>query len=176
MSDHPTAARSLAVTFFFTCYLAAAYGLGLYLFAVLLPDMRSELGFDYSAVGLMSGMAQAGYLVAALIAGPLTPRLGGTRLVFLSILISGLTLAAIAAVQSTWQLGLGLTVLAAAAASIWVPMVEVVSRFIPEQRRAMVFGILSSAGGYGALINGLIVPPLLLTISSPSHSEPSAHS
>ena len=164
MSDHQTAARSLAVTFFFTCYLAAAYGLGLYLFAVLLPDMRGELGFDYSAVGLMSGMAQAGYLVAALFAGPLTPRLGGTRLVFLSILVSSLALAAIAGVRSVWLLGLGLTVLAAAAASIWVPMVEVVSRFIPERRRAMVFGVFSSAGGYGALINGLIVPPLLLTI------------
>lgn len=164
MSDHPTATRSLAVTFFFTCYLAAAYGLGLYLFAVLLPDMRGELGFDYRAVGLMSGAAQAGYLVAALIAGPLTPRLGGTRLVFLSILVSGLTLAAISAVQSIWLLGLGLMVLAAAAASIWVPMVDVVSRFIPEARRATVFGIFSSAGGYGALINGLVVPPLLLLI------------
>jgi len=164
MSDQPTAARSLAVTFFFTCYLAAAYGLGLYLFAVLLPDMRAELGFDYGAVGLMSGLAQAGYLVAALIAGPLTPRLGGIRLVFLSIVVSGVALAAIAGVRSVWLLGLGLVVLAAAAAAIWVPMVEVVSRFIPERRRAMVFGIFSSAGGYGALINGLVVPPLLLTI------------
>jgi MFS family permease len=164
MSDHPTAARSFAVTFFFTCYLAAAYGLGLYLFAVMMPDMRTALGFDYSAVGLMSGLAQAGYLIAALIAGPLTPRLGGARLVFLSILVSGITLAAIAGVQSVWLLGLGLVVLAAAAAAIWVPMVEVVSRFIPESRRAMVFGIFSSAGGYGALINGLVVPPLLLAI------------
>lgn len=164
MSEQSTAPHSLAVTFFFTCYLAAAYGLGLYLFAVLLPDMRSELGFDYNAVGLMSGAAQAGYLLAALIAGPLTPRLGGTRLVFLSILVSGLTLAAVSLVHATWPLGLGLTILAAAAAAIWVPMVEVVSRFIPERRRAMVFGILSSAGGYGALINGLVVPPLLLAI------------
>jgi len=67
-------------------------------------------------------------------------------------------------VRSVWLLGLGLVVLAAAAAAIWVPMVEVVSRFIPEHRRAMVFGIFSSAGGYGALINGLVVPPGLLTI------------
>jgi MFS family permease len=159
-----TMTRAITITFFFTCYLAAAYGLGLYLFAVLLPDMRQELGFDYQAVGLMSGAAQLGFMIAALIAGPLTPRLGGARLVMLSILVSGLTLSLLSLVRSTWLLGCGLTVLAAAAASIWVPMVDVVSRHIPERRRGMVFGIFSSAGGYGALINGLVVPPLLLAV------------
>jgi nitrate/nitrite transporter NarK len=156
--------RSLAITFFFTCYLAAAYGFGLYLFAVLLPDMRQELGFDYRAVGLMSGAAQLGYMIAALIAGPLTPRIGGIRLVFLSILIASFGLVAISVVHATWVLGAALTLLAATAASIWVPMVEVVSRFIPERRQGLVFGIFSSAGGYGALVNGLVVPPLLIAV------------
>jgi predicted MFS family arabinose efflux permease len=164
MSDRTRLYRSLVITFFFTCYLAAAYGLGLYLFAVLLPDMRQELGFDYRAVGLMSGAAQLGYMIAALIAGPLTPRLGAIRLVFLSILAAGLGLVAMSTIWSTWLLGAVLILLAAVAASIWVPMVEVVSRFVPAHRRALVFGIFSSAGGYGALINGLLVPPLLVAI------------
>ena len=55
MTQNQTMYRAFAISFFFTCYLAAAYGLGLYLFAVLLPDMRQEIGFDYQAVGLMSG-------------------------------------------------------------------------------------------------------------------------
>jgi MFS family permease len=164
MIEHSNTPRAIAITFFFTSYLAAAYGLGLYLFAVLLPDMRQELAFDYRTVGLMSGAAQVGFMVAASIAGPLTPRLGGTRLVFLSILMSGLTLATMSVIHSVWLLGCGLTVLAAAAAAIWVPMVDVVSRYIPERRRGMVFGIFSSGGGYGALINGIVVPPLLLAV------------
>jgi len=155
---------AIALTFFFTCYLALAYGLGLYLFPVLLPDMQASLGFDYTTIGLMSGAAQAGYMVAALLSGALTPRIGGTRLVFLSIFACAVTLACLSQVTGPWLLGAGLTMLGAAAASIWVPMVDVVARFIPERNRATVFGVFSSGGGYGALVNGMVVPGLLLSV------------
>ncbi|MET1028739.1 MAG: MFS transporter, partial [Dongiaceae bacterium] len=152
---------AIVLTLFFTCYLALAYGLGLYLFPVLLPDMRAALDLDYTTIGLMSGAAQAGYMIAALVSGALTPRIGSTRLVFLSIFVCAVTLACLSQVTGPWLLGAGLTMLGAAAASIWVPMVDVVSRFIPERNRATVFGVFSSGGGYGALVNGMVVPGLL---------------
>jgi MFS family permease len=157
-----TGALAVLLTLFFTCYLAAAYGLGLYLFPVLLPDMQAALGISYTTVGLISGAAQAGYMIAALVAGILTPKIGGGRLVFLAIAICAVTLSLLSMVHGVWALGIGLTILGATASTIWVPTVEVVSRYIPERGRATVFGIFSSAGGYGAMLNGMVVPPLLI--------------
>lgn len=159
-----TGVLAVLLTFFFTCYLAAAYGLGLYLFPVLLPDMQAALGISYTTVGLISGAAQAGYMIAALAAGILTPKIGGGRLVLLAIVICAVTLSLLSMVRGVWVLGIGLTILGATASTIWVPTVEVVSRYIPERGRATVFGIFSSAGGYGAMVNGMMVPPLLVAL------------
>lgn len=159
-----TSILAVLLTFFFTCYLAAAYGLGLYLFPVLLPDMQAALGISYTTVGLISGAAQAGFMVAALIGGILTPKIGGTRLVFLAIFTCAITLTLLSMVGGIWVLGIGLTILGGTAAMVWVPMVEVVSRYIPQRNRATVFGIFSSAGGYGAMMNGMVVPALLMSL------------
>jgi len=62
-----------------------------------------------------------------------------------------------------------LTLMGAAAASVWVPMVGVCQQVIPARHHGKALGLMSSGTSYGVFINGLIVPPLLA-----SHGWPSA--
>ncbi|HVI92013.1 MAG TPA: hypothetical protein VM659_27230, partial [Dongiaceae bacterium] len=88
----PTGKSPLEVTLFFTAFVAVTYGFGIYLFATLVPDMRLSLGFGYATVGLATGIAQAGFLVASLLSGILAPVIGASRLIFGSVIVTGASL------------------------------------------------------------------------------------
>src|SRR5919201_204032 len=61
-----------------TLSLAATVGLGIgrFAYALVLPDMREELGWSYSAAGFMNTINAVGYLVGALVASRLIRRAG----------------------------------------------------------------------------------------------------
>ena len=52
-----------------TLSLAATVGLGIgrFAYALVLPDMREDLGWSYSAAGFMNTINAVGYLVGALV-------------------------------------------------------------------------------------------------------------
>ena len=157
----PPRAGPTEVTVLFTAFIAATYGFGIYLFAALMPDIRAALGFDYAAVGVMTASVQAGFLVFALLSGFLAPVLGAKRTMLGSILLCAACLLAMSMVSSTLALGLLLTLLGAAAASVWIPMAALTQRIIPEGRRGMALGLMSSGTAYGVFLNGWVVPAVL---------------
>ena len=61
-----------------TLSLAATVGLGIgrFAYALVLPDMRENLGWSYSAAGFMNTINAVGYLVGALVASRLIQRVG----------------------------------------------------------------------------------------------------
>ena len=61
-----------------TLSLAATVGLGIgrFAYALVLPDMREDLGWSYSAAGFMNTINAVGYLVGALVASRLIRRVG----------------------------------------------------------------------------------------------------
>lgn len=146
------------ITIFFTAFIAVTYGFGMYLFALIVPDMRGDLGFNYTVVGIFTACAQVAFLLFALSSGVICPVIGAARVIIGSVVISGVCLVLSSFVTHAWQLGVLLTILGGCAASVWVPMVEVVGRLIPFQHRSKVIGLMSSGTSYGVFINGLIVP------------------
>jgi hypothetical protein len=51
---------SVVLAVVLTGFVASTYGFGVYLFANLVVDMRRDIGFDYTTVGLITGGAQCG--------------------------------------------------------------------------------------------------------------------
>lgn len=79
-----------------TLSLAATVGLGIgrFAYSLVLPDMREDLGWSYSAAGFMNTINAVGYLAGALVASRLIERVGW------SAAIRGGTLACVAALAT----------------------------------------------------------------------------
>ncbi|WP_119460407.1 MFS transporter [Rhodospirillaceae bacterium SYSU D60014] len=158
----PSALTGLLITVQLTSFVAATYGFGIYLFSQLVTDMRADLGFDYKVVGTITAAGQFGFLVFAMIGAWLAPRIGGGQVVIGSVALCGACLVLLPMTDSILVIGLLLTILGGTAASVWVPMVEIVSRAIAYRHRGKVLGLVSSGTSYGVFANSLLVPIFVL--------------
>ncbi len=155
--------RPVELTLLFTGLIAVTYGFGIYLFSTLLPEMLNTLSFSYSEAGLMIGLPQVGFLLAALSSGFLARKVGASRLILGSVAICCLGLFSIGFAGSALVVGILLFILGTVAASVWVPMAEVVQRYIPKEHEAKALGLMSSGTAYGVFFNSLAIPALLPT-------------
>jgi predicted MFS family arabinose efflux permease len=120
--------------------------------------MRASLGFDISYVGTLTAAGQFGYLTCALVAAWLTARLGGGWVIFGSGVVCAVALIGLSLAQNVLLIGVLLTLLAGTAATVFVPMVDVISRTVAFKYRGMAMGLVSSGTSYGVFINSLLVP------------------
>ncbi len=141
-----------------TGLVAATFGFGIYLFAQLVPDMRASLDFDIAYVGTITAAGQFGFLVCALLAAWLTPRVGGGWVILGSGVVCAVALLLIPVTHHILLIGALLTVLAGTAATVFVPMVDVISRAVAFKYRGMAMGLVSSGTSYGVCINSVLVP------------------
>jgi MFS family permease len=153
-----TTSKTVFISFFFTAFIAVTYGFGIYLFAIVVSEMKADIGFDYMVVGIITGSAQIAFLSAALLSGIVSPFIGAGRVILGSVIICGICLLCLGFVRNIWIIASMLIILGGCAASVWVPMVEVAGLFIPFKHRSKVLGLMSSGTSYGVFINGLIAP------------------
>lgn len=153
--------RTVSIAVVFTLFVAVVFGFGLYLFALVVPAMRERLGFEYAAIGVVTGGAQTAYLVAALLCPLLTNRFGGGQVIVGAVAASSLLLLLFAGVHSVLQTGLVLAGLGATAAFMVIPTVGVISQSVPSRYRSRVNGLISSGTAYGQVANGILVSWLL---------------
>lgn len=150
--------KGVLLTFFLTCFVAATYGFGIYLFAVLVSSMRVDLEFNYTTIGLLTAGGQIGFLSFSILGGILTPIIGVGAVIFGSAALCGTCLLLLGFTSKIWVLGTFLTVLGGCAASGFVPLVTAVRRFIGYNNRGKALGIISSGTSYGVFINGVLAP------------------
>jgi predicted MFS family arabinose efflux permease len=141
---------------------AIALGLARFAYALLLPTMRTELGWSYAYAGALNTANAAGYLAGALAATPIARRIGikqtfaaGIFITAASIVGSGLT-AQFTALMS-------LRVLAGAAGALaFVAGGSITAAASGSAARApLALGIYFSGGGLGVALSALCVPMLL---------------
>ncbi len=149
---------AFVVTALLTSFVAATYGFGFYLFAQLVTDMRKDLGFGYTVVGTITAAAQLGFLLFALLGTWLSTRIGGGHVVIGSVALCGLCLVLLPMSSSVVLIGLLLVIMGGTAASVYVPLVEIVGRVIDYRHRGKVLGLVSSGTSYGVFVNSLLVP------------------
>lgn len=153
-----TLVAGFVATVLLTSFVAATYGFGFYLFAQLVTDMRKDLGFDYTVVGTITAAGQLGFLVFALLGTWLSTRIGGGQVVIGSVALCGLCLVLLPVSDSIVLIGILLTIMGGTAASVYVPLVEIVGRVIDYRHRGKVLGLVSSGTSYGVFVNSLLVP------------------
>ncbi|WP_161965117.1 YbfB/YjiJ family MFS transporter [Ornithinimicrobium cerasi] len=139
-------------------------GLARFAYALLLPEMRADLGWTWSQAGALNTANAAGYLVGALVTAPMARRVGTARSFVLgawvctaALLLTALTeeyavllLARTAAgVGGAWAFLLG-AALVAAAGEAGAP-----------SRSALLLGLYYGGAGGGMTVAGLLVPWLL---------------
>ncbi|MFR9676635.1 MFS transporter [Streptomyces sp. TR06-5] len=145
-------------TILLTSFVAATYGFGFYLFSQLVTDMRHDIGFDYTVVGTITAAGQLGFLVFALFGTWLSNRFGGAQVTIGSVALCGLCLVLLPLTDNIVMIGALLTVLGGTAASVYVPLVEIVGRVIDYRHRGKVLGLISSGTSYGVFVNSMLVP------------------
>jgi MFS family permease len=142
--------------------LAATVGLGIgrFAYALVLPDMREDLGWSYSAAGFMNTINAVGYLAGALMASRLIRRVGW------SAAIRGGTLACVAALGlcaltgNFVALSLARLVLGVGAAAGFVAggaLAATIAQSRPE-RANFLLSLFYAGPGIGILASGLIAP------------------
>lgn len=143
--------RSLEAVILFTLLVAATCGFGLYLFAATVESIRRDVPFTYGEMGLMTGLAQAGYMISALAGGGLTMRFGPLAVIHVCILVCAAALGALALSSHVLAIGVCLTLLAGCASAIWIPIVELIARIVPNVHRGKALGLVSSGTSYGVV-------------------------
>ena len=69
---------------------AVALGLGRFAYALLLPPMRADLGWNFAQAGAMNTANAAGYLIGAIVAAPFGRRMGDKRVFAVSLVLTAL--------------------------------------------------------------------------------------
>lgn|GEM_PF-438179 len=160
--SHRSPLAGVLITVLLTSFVAATYGFGFYLFSQLVPDMRADLGFDMTVVGMITAAGQLGFLAFAILGAWLAPRIGGGQVVIGSVALCAACLMLLPLTDSILVVAILLTILGGTAASVYVPMVEIVSRAIAYEHRGKVLGLVSSGTSYGVFVNSLLVPYFVL--------------
>lgn len=153
--------RFYSLTLLLTAFIATAYGMGVYLFGTLLPDMRADLGLTSPVIGMITGVAQIGTIIASLLVGLVWGRIGARATVLAAQAIIAVAMVLTGLSTSPWQVMVLLSLLGAMAASTWIPIVPLVQAVIPEGRQGVALGLIASGLAYGVFMVGLAAPPLI---------------
>lgn len=149
--------RLVVTVLTFTGFIAVTYGFGVYLFPALAPAMRVTLNFNFSDMGLVTGLSQAGFLLFALISGLLTSKFGAFNIMRFSMLVCLAALVMLVSVESFWLTVVLLTLLGGSAASVWVPMAEVSQQILSRKHQGRALGLMSSGTAYGVFVNSIVI-------------------
>lgn len=141
-----------------------ALGLARFAYALLLPPMRDQLAWSYSAAGTLNTTNAAGYLIGALAAPTLATRLGARRCFLLGCAATALMLLATAS-TSSFALLLVIRLLAglfgALSFVLGAGIVAEASHRASKGRAALMLGIYFGGAGLGIVLAGLLVPAIL---------------
>jgi sugar phosphate permease len=138
-----------------------AHGFGRMSYTLILPAMKQGLGFNYTQLGLLGTGNFIGYLLMAIIGGILAARFGSRAVIFLALVLMGLTMILTGLAQ-----GFGLAFTARLMTGLgngaaFVPAMALGSAWFAARRRGFASGIVSGGIGGGTMIAGLIVPVIL---------------
>ncbi|MCP3439910.1 YbfB/YjiJ family MFS transporter [Bradyrhizobium sp. CCGUVB14] len=145
-----------------TLSLAATVGLGIgrFAYALVLPDMREDLGWSYSAAGFMNTINAVGYLVGALVASRLIQRVGWAAAIRGGTVACVAALATCALTGNFIALSLARLVLGLGAAAGFVAggaLAATIAQSRPE-RANFLLSLFYAGPGIGILSSGLIAP------------------
>lgn len=141
-----------------TLVVLLAHGFGRMSYSVLLPAMRDGLHFSYTQLGLIGTGNFIGYMSLSIVGGFLAARFGVRRVVFVSLVIlgvsiflTGFTNSFIYAFATRLITGLG-------NGGAFVPIMALPAAWFATKKRGLATGIVTMGVGMGLSLSGIILP------------------
>jgi MFS family permease len=146
------------IVFTGTLCIVACLGFGRFALGMLLPSMTSTLNLTYSQMGFISTANFLGYLISVLVSGFLAARAGARRLIFLALLLVGISMVLVSRARSfEWVLTLYfLTGIGSGASN--VPIMGLVSHWFASTIRGRAAGFIVIGSGFAIIISGKLIP------------------
>lgn len=140
--------------------LFAALGLGRFSLGMMLPAMVEGVGMSYSQMGVVSTLNFCGYLAAVLVCGRLNRRFGARVLVFMALLLVGLSMVFISQLNSYVAIVLLYFLTGVGTAFANVPIMALISTWFEPEMRGRAAGLCVMGNGLGLVFSGQAVPLL----------------
>jgi MFS family permease len=146
----------------FTGMLAvlACLGFGRFAIGMLLPSMASTLHLTYSQMGFISTGNFVGYLAAVLISGFWAMKIGARRLIFIALMVVGLSMAVISRVHSFPAVFILYVLTGMGSGASNVPVMGLVSAWFSSRLRGRAAGFIVIGSGFAIMISGKLIPAI----------------
>ncbi len=138
-----------------------ALGFARFGYTMILPSMQEGLGIGAVGAADLAAGNMLGYLVFAVLGGLLASRFGGRTVIFLSMVVISLSMAATGLSAGYGGALLARTLTGMASGGANVPVMALVATWFAARYRGLAVGITVSGSSFGLLITGLLVPPML---------------
>ncbi|MEN3793326.1 YbfB/YjiJ family MFS transporter [Fulvimarina sp. MAC3] len=140
---------------------AAAVGLGLsrFAYALILPDMRADLGWSYSTAGWLNTTNALGYLAGALLAARVNRRVGAFNAMQIGLWMCVASLALCVVLRDPISLNLARVLAGIGAGLAFVGGGFLAARLASENEgNPFLLGLFYAGPGFGIALSGVTVP------------------
>ena len=138
-----------------------AHGFGRMSYSVILPSMKDGLALTYTQLGSIAMGNFIGYLCLAIIGGFLATRFGVRRVVFISLIVIGVSLF-LTGFSDSFSFAFFMRLFAGAGnGSSYVPIMALPAAWFVSKKRGLATGIVSGGIGAGLFLSGIILPPVI---------------
>ncbi|MBN2061252.1 MAG: MFS transporter, partial [Deltaproteobacteria bacterium] len=134
------------------------HGFGRMSYSVILPSMKDGLSLSYAQIGLIGTGNFIGYLGLALLGGFLASRFGSRRIIFVSLLIMGVTLFLTGLSPSFGFAFVMRFITGLGNGGSYIPTMALPAAWFVARKRGLATGIATFGTGIGLSLSGLIIP------------------
>lgn len=149
------------IAFTGTIVTVLAHGFGRMSYSVILPFMKDGLSLTYTQLGSIAMGNFIGYLSLAIIGGFLAARFGIRRVVFVSLLVIGISLFLTGFSQSFIFAFFMRLISGLGNGGSYVPIMAIPAAWFVMKKRGLATGIVSAGIGFGLFLSGIILPPVI---------------
>jgi MFS family permease len=145
--------------------LLLAQGFGRMSYTVILPSMKDGLLLTYTQVGLIGTANFIGYLSMAVAGGFLAVRFGIRKIIFISLLVMGISLFLTGISHSFTSAFIMRLITGMGNGGAVVPMMALTASWFAAAKRGFAAGILTMGTGLGLSIVGVALPHVIAKYS-----------
>ena len=138
--------------------ILACLGFGRFALGMLLPSMAGTLRLSYSEMGFIGTANFLGYLVAVLVSGHWAGRFGSRRVIFLALLVVGISMALVSRATGFVHVLLLYRVTGMGSGATNVPVMGLVSAWFGSRMRGRAAGFIVIGSGFAIMISGGLIP------------------
>jgi sugar phosphate permease len=149
------------IAFTGTLVTILAHGLGRMSYSVILPSMKDGLALNYTELGSIATGNFIGYLCLAIVGGFLAARFGVRRVVFISLIVIGISLFLTGFANSFLFAFLMRLVSGTGNGGSYVPIMALPAAWFIMKKRGLATGIVSAGIGMGLFLSGIMLPPII---------------